>query len=199
MRKILIILTVFFSIFSISNNTKANDAYFFGGVKYFNYGIETSDLQAINTSLVALGFSSSSSSTDNTGIGFDFGIGYLIDDTFGFEVGYVDYGTLEINTTLTGPAEKIKTEIDGNGITFAGVARFGEADNYGYLKAGLHSWEFEGTATASLGSSSEPLGTGTDPTFGIGYNVGGLMFGYDYYAIEDGDIGSLTLGYSAKF
>ena len=63
----------------------------------------------------------------------------------------------------------------------------------------MHSWEFEGTATASLGSSSEPLGTGTDPTFGIGYNVGGLMFGYDYYAIEDGDIGSLTFGYSAKF
>ena len=63
----------------------------------------------------------------------------------------------------------------------------------------MHSWEFEGTVTASLGSSSEPLGTGTDPIFGIGYSVGGLIFGYDYYAIEDGDIGSLTLGYSAKF
>ena len=199
MKKKLIILSFFISFFTIPNIAKANEGYFFGGVKYFNYGIETSDLQAINTPLVALGFSSSSSSTDNTGIGFDFGIGYLIDDTFGFEVGYVDYGTLEINTTLTGPAEKLKTEIDGNGITFTGVARFGETDNYGYVKAGLHSWEFEGTVTASLGSSSEPLGTGTDPIFGIGYNVGGFIFGYDYYAIEDGDIGSLTLGYSAKF
>ena len=199
MNRILATLAVLISIFSISNIAKANEGYFFGGVKLFNYGVETSDLQEINTSLVALGFSSSTSSTDNSGVGFDFGVGYLIDDTFGFEVGYVNYGTLEINTTLTGPAEKVKTEIDGSGITFAGVARFGEADNYGYVKAGLHSWEFEGTVTASLGSSSEPLGTGTDPIFGIGYGAGGFIFGYDYYAIEDGDIGSLTLGYSSKF
>ena len=100
MNRILATLAVLISIFSISNIAKANEGYFFGGVKLFNYGVETSDLQEINTSLVALGFSSSTSSTDNSGVGFDFGVGYLIDDTFGFEVGYVNYGTLEINTTL---------------------------------------------------------------------------------------------------
>ena len=50
----------------------------YGGAKIFNYGIEKSDLQEINTSLVALGFSSSTSSTDNTGVGFDIGFGAQI-------------------------------------------------------------------------------------------------------------------------
>ena len=51
------------------------EAYMYGGAKVFNYGIEDSDLQEINTSLVSLGFSSSTSSTDNSGVGFDIGFG----------------------------------------------------------------------------------------------------------------------------
>ena len=71
----------------------------FGGAKVFNYGIETSDLQEINTSLVSLGFSSSTSSTDNTGIGFDLGFGFEIAPILSIEGGYVNYGTLTIKTT----------------------------------------------------------------------------------------------------
>ena len=45
---ILAVITVIFIFFNI-NSTKAEDGYMFGGIKVFNYGIETSDLQEINT------------------------------------------------------------------------------------------------------------------------------------------------------
>ena len=76
----------------------AEKSYIFGGAKIFNYGIEKSDLRELNTSLVALGFSSSASSTDNSGIGFDVGIGVEIAPNFSIEGSYVNYGTLEIKT-----------------------------------------------------------------------------------------------------
>ena len=192
------IFSLILLLFNI-NITKAEDGYMFGGIKVFNYGIETSDLQVINTSLVSLGFSSSSSSTDNTGIGMDLGFGINISETLAAEVGYVNYGTLEINTTLTGPTETVKTEIDGDGFTGAAVLKLGEEDDHAYIKAGFHSWSFTGTVSASLGSSSEPLGTGIDPFFAIGFKGDGWYGSYDHYVIEDGDIGSFSFGYSHSF
>lgn len=197
MKKIFMFLTMF--VIFLSNTSKAEDSYMFGGVKVFNYGIETSDLQVINTSLVNLGFSSSTSSTDNTGIGFDLGIGLSLDENLALEFGYVNFGTLEINTTLTGPAETIKTEITGNAISGSGVIKFGDSQENFYLKAGMHSWDMDGKATSSLGSSTAPLGTGTDLTFGAGYKLGNWFGSYDYYAIDDADLSSFGLGYSAPF
>ena len=193
---ILISLIITFSFHNVSN---ADDGYMFGGIKVFDYGIKKSDLQEINTSLIALGFSSSASSTDNTGVGFDLGFGVNLSDTIAFEAGYVTYGTLEINTTLTGPAETVKTEIDGDGFTGAAVLKLGEESDYAYLKGGSHSWSFTGKVTASLGGSTEPLGTGTDPFFAIGYRGSNIYASYDYYAIEDGDISSFSIGYAVPF
>ena len=187
------------SSFTFVSLSKAEDSYIFGGAKLFNYGIESSDLQVINSSLISLGFSSSLSSTDNSGIGFDLGVGFNVADNFAIEVGYVDYGTLEINTTLTGPSETLKTEINGNGVTGAGVLKFGDAQENFYLKGGMHRWDFEGTVTASLGSSTEPLGTGTDIMIGAGFNMGNWFASYDFYYIDDGDISSLGLGYRKPF
>ena len=115
-----------FLIIFISVQFKAYSAetYLYGGAKIFNYGIEESDLQEINTSLVALGFSSSTSSTDNTGIGFDIGFGAEISPNLSIEAGYVNYGTLTINTKLTGPTENVTTDITGDGVT--GAAKFSQ-------------------------------------------------------------------------
>ncbi|MDB9923654.1 hypothetical protein OAC96_05505 [Candidatus Pelagibacter sp.] len=197
MKKIFIVLAMF--VFFLSNTSKAEDAYMFGGVKLFNYGIESSDLQVINTSLVSLGFSSSLSTTDNTGVGFDLGIGLNLDENLALEFGYVNFGTLEINTTLTGPAETVKTEITGNAITGAGVFKFGDDQENFYLKAGMHSWDLDGKVTASLGSSTAPLGTGTDLTFGAGFKANNWFASYDYYAVEEGDFSSFGIGYSTAF
>ncbi len=189
-----LIISIFVSIFALTSITKA-ESYVFGGAKIFNYGVETSDLQTINTSLVALGFSSSTSSTDNTGIGFDIGFGAEIAPNFSIEGAYVNYGTLTIKTNLTGPTENVTTDITGDGV--AGAVKFSQ-DGY-YAKVGLHSWDFSATVSTSQGSSSDPLGSGTDPFFGIGFGSEQMEFGYEYYKIDDGDISALTLRYAHKF
>jgi len=192
MKKLAIILLFFLSL---QSNVHSEESYMFGGAKLFNYGIEKSDLQAINTSLVALGFSSSASSTDNTGIGFDIGFGVEIAPNFSIEGSYVNYGTLEIKTNTTGPTENITTEITGDGIV--GAIKYSQEGFY--VKGGMHSWDFSGKVTASLGSSSESLGTGTDPFFAVGFGSDQMEFGYEYYAIDEGDITALTLRYAHKF
>ena len=68
-----------------------------------------------------------------------------------------------------------------------------------YAKAGMHSWDFSSTVTASLGSSKDALGSGTDPFFGIGFGSEHMELGYEYYKIEDGDISALTLRYAIQF
>ena len=188
-------------LFLIPNTLKAEN-YVFGGVKIFDYGIESSDLQTLNTSLVNLGFTSSFSETDNIGVGFDLGVGIGIANNLSLEAGYVDYGTLEINTRTTGPVERIKTEITGNGFTLAGkLSNLGDSGIF--VKGGMHAWDLSGKISTSLGSSSEALGDGTDPFFSIGYmspgSNTGWNFAYDHYVIDDGDIGSLTFGYSEVF
>ncbi|MDA8691111.1 hypothetical protein N9L88_02365 [Candidatus Pelagibacter bacterium] len=192
MKKTIILLL---TLLSLQSNVHSEESYMFGGAKLFNYGIEKSDLQAINTSLVALGFSSSASSTDNSGIGFDIGFGVEMAPNFSFEGSYVNYGTLEIKTNTTGPTENITTEITGDG--FVGAVKYSQ-EGY-YVKGGIHSWDFSGKVTASLGSSSESLGTGTDPFFGVGFGSDQMELGYEYYSIEDGSISALTLRYAHKF
>ena len=188
-------LIIMFALLSFQTNAYSADAYWYGSGKLFNYGIEKSDLRVINTSLIALGFSSSASTTDNRGYGFDVGLGAEISPNLFLEGGYVNYGTLTINTNTTGTVEKIKTEIKGNGVT--GVVKY-ETNGY-YVKGGMHSWDFSGTVSTSLGSSSDALGSGTDPFFGIGLGAEGLELGYEYYAIDDGDISALTARFSYKF
>ena len=188
-------LIIIFALLSFQTNAYSADAYVYGSGKYFSYGVEKSDLQVINTSLISLGFSSSESSTDNTGFGFDVGLGAEVAPNFFLEGGYVNYGTLTINTTTTGGVENIKTEIKGNGVT--GAVKY-ETDGF-YFKGGMHSWDFSGTVSTSRGSSSDALGSGTDPFFGIGFGSDGFEFGYEYYAIEEGDISALTARFSHKF
>jgi hypothetical protein len=188
-------LIMVFAFLSMQTNSYSADAYVYGSGKYFMYGVEKSDLQVINTSLIALGFTSSLSETDNSGYGFDVGLGTEVAPNFFLEGGYVNYGTLTINTKTTGGVENIKTEIKGNGVT--GAVKY-EVDSF-YVKGGMHSWDFSGTVTTSLGSSSDALGSGTDPFFGIGFGTDGFELGYEYYAIEDGDISALTARFSHKF
>ena len=55
------------------------------------------------------------------------------------------------------------------------------------------------TVTGSLGSSSDALGSGTDPFFGVGFGSDQMELGYEYYKIDDGDISSLSLRFAYKF
>ena len=54
---------------SVINISKSKDNfYIYGSLGLTDFGLTTADLQTINTSLVNLGFSSSTTTTDNTGI-----------------------------------------------------------------------------------------------------------------------------------
>lgn len=182
-----------------SQSLKAEEGYMYGGAKLFSYGIENSDLRKINTSLIALGFSSATTKTDNSGIGFDIGVGLNMSDNFAIEAGYVNYGTLEVNTSTTGPVENLKLEIKGSGLTGAGVLKFGDDKENFYVKGGMHSWELDGKITASLGSSTEPLGSGTDLFGGVGFVIDNFYVSYDYYVVDDGNFSSFGIGYKKSF
>ena len=182
-----------------SQSLKAEEGYMYGGAKLFNYGIENSDLREINTSLIALGFSSATTKTDNSGIGFDIGVGLNMSDNFAIEAGYVNYGTLEVNTSTTGPVENLKLEIKGSGLTGAGVLKFGDDKENFYVKGGMHSWELDGKITASLGSSTEPLGSGTDLFGGVGFVMDNFYASYDYYVVDGGNFSSFGIGYKKSF
>ena len=192
-------LILIIALLSFQTNAYSADAYWYGSGKMFSYGVEKSDLQAINTSLIALGFSSSTTKTDNRGVGFDIGLGFNMSDNFAIEAGYVNYGTLEVNTSTTGPVENLKLEIKGSGLTGAGVLKFGDDKENFYVKGGMHSWELDGKITASLGSSTEPLGSGTDLFGGVGFVMDNFYASYDYYVVDDGNFSSYGIGYKKSF
>jgi hypothetical protein len=177
-----------------------NQPYAYGGLKVYNYGITTTDLQNINTSIINLGYSSSYSSTDNRGYGFDLGLGYDVSKNIAFEVGYTNFGTLTINNLTTGPVTSNTLDITVYSLGAGVLGKFGENDkSYGYVKAGLHNWDFTGTVSTARGSSSEALGTGTDPIFSIGYRSEIAQLSFDGYKINDGWIKALTLGVKYNF
>lgn len=192
---------IYFSalIFIFSIPSKADQPYMHGGVKYFDYGVTTGDLQTINTSLVSLGFASSTSSTDNTGWGFEIGLGYNISDNYAIEGSYVDLGTLTIKTNLTGPTENISTDIDGHSFAGGIKAKFGSGTEHFFVRGGMHSWELNSKVTTSLGTSSDPLGSGTDPWGGVGFQWEMVNLSYDMYKLDSSEITSLTFGVNYKF
>jgi hypothetical protein len=174
--------------------------YAFLDYKRFNYGVEGEDLQAINRSLVNLGYASSRSSTDNVGNGFEIGGGVNFHKNFGAELSYVNLGTLTIKTTTTGPAESITTNIEGHSVAAAFVLKGGDDKNTFYGRVGMHSWDLDAKVRGTLGTGSASLGDGTDPFFGVGYKFNDLVrIGYDYYKIDDGNITSLSIGLNYKF
>jgi len=196
-----IIMALTFSLIGMPtlSLTKEIKPYVFLDYKRFGYGVEGADLQAINRSLVSLGYSSSTSSTDNAGNGFEIGGGADIHKNFGLEASYVNLGTLTIKTTLTGPSENLKTEIDGTSFAAAVVLKVGDDKNTFFGRVGMHTWDLDGTVTGTRGRATASLGDGTDPFFGVGYKGDFVKIGFDYYKIDDGDIRSFNIGLSYKF
>ena len=196
-----LIIAIFALVLFQSQSLKAEvKPYAFGDLKYFNYGVSTSDLQTVNTQIIALGYTSSTTSTDNEGYGFELGFGVDVTKNFAVEASYVDLGTLTIKNTTTGPVTTNTLDISGNSFALAGVVKFGDDEkNYFFGRGGMHSWDLDGKITTGLGTASGSIGTGEDFFVGIGYRGEMFRVGYDYYKIDDGDISSLSAGLIYNF
>ncbi len=165
-----------------------------------DYNVESSELQEINTALVNLGFSSSTTSTDNQGVIYKIGAGFDFNEFLSLEGGYTNLGTLRIKTTTTGPSERITIDIKPDGFEFSGLVKYHFNDKaLVYGRVGILSWKANGTVTASLGSASESFGSGTDVTLGIGFEYNPIRIEYQYYRLGDADINTFHVSYVFRF
>ena len=197
MKKNLIIILLFFSIINILK--AKDDFYIYGSLGLTDFGLTTADLQTINTSLVNLGFSSSTTSTDNTGISIKLHAGFDVNEFLSAEGGYTNLGDLELTTTTTGPVETIVSTIGIDGFELTGLAKFGEDDMYFFGRAGFFAWNADVLVTTSLGSSTTVLGSGTDPVLGGGIDINGIRAEALAYSIDGEYLYNYTIGYRYNF
>ena len=201
----LILLPVFFLLnFNISFAQDKNQFYGVVALGTVDYGITTADLRSLNTSLVNLGFSSSTSSTDNTGLYWKAHGGMNINEYLAVEGGYTSLGTLVVDTTLTGPAETVKTEITGTAFEISGLGKYTFNKNYGFIRLGMTSFDIDTKVTTTLGSATLPVSSGTGFTYGFGghFAVGdksGFRIEFQGYELDSAEVSTLHFGYTLNF
>ena len=197
------------SIFTLSLFTQASKAenYVYGGPKIIYYDVEEDDLQDVANDLVALGFSTAKVEANTAGLGFDIGIGTSINESWDFEAGFAYLGDFELKATMTGPAETLN--VTSSAITFpVGVKyKLGDSENNVYVKGGGHYWRQNSNIDTSLGSVNM-WGTGLDPMFGVGAQLGDFVLSYEHYSfsgvgagagVGEGGMSSLSLVYKKDF
>lgn len=188
------------SAFSQETAGPRKQFYVLASLGVVDYTVESSELQEINTALVNLGFSSSTTSTDNQGVLYKVGAGFDFNKFLSLEGGYTNLGILRIKTTTTGPSEKLTLDIKPDGFEFSGLAKYHFNDKaLVYGRVGILSWDAKGTVTGSLGSASATLGSGTDVTLGIGFEYNPIRIEYQYYKLGDADVNTFHVSYVFKF
>ncbi len=201
------ILTTLLLLLVLNVNFAKADNYLYGGPKIFYYDVTDDDLQAVANDIVGLGFSSATVEANTAGIGFDIGIGGPMSENVDFEVGFVYMGEFELKATMTGPSETLSSTSNAYSFPIGVKYKIGESDSNLYVKGGLHLWEQVTDISTSLGTV-DMWGTGLDPMFGIGGQLGNLTVHYEHYSfsgvgagagIGEGGISSLGLTWISKF
>jgi len=196
----MIFVTSSVSAFSSETAGEKKKFYVLGSLGGVNYNVKSSELQNINIALVNLGFSSSTTSTDNRGAIYKIGAGLDFNQYLSLEGGYTNLGTLEIKTTTTGPSESIAIDIKPDGFEFSGLVKYHFNDKaLVYGRVGMLSWRASGTVTTSLGSASESFGSGTDVTLGIGFEYDPVRIEYQNYTLGNANINTFHVSYIFKF
>ena len=200
----LILIAIFFSLNITS--LKA-EGYIFGGPKIFYYDVSQSDVDKTAKDLVALGFSSAKVTANDTGVGFDIGAGFPVNDKIDIEAGFVYMGEFELKAVLTGPAETVTATSSAWTIPIVGKFKVGDGENNLFVKGGYHFWEQNSEISTSLGKVTM-WGDGFDPVIGVGGQVGGLLVSYEHYSfrgigagagIGDGGMSALSLTWKSEF
>lgn len=204
MKKIAAILLT--SLLFVSSNLKA-ESYIYGGPKLFYYDVTNEDLQSTANQLVNLGFSSAKVSANTMGIGFDIGFGGELSENIDLEAGFVYMGEFELKAAMTGPTENLTTTSSAYSFPIGAKYKLGDSENNVYVKGGMHYWKQVTDISTSLGTA-DMWGTGLDPMFGIGGQVGNMTIHYEHYSfsgvgagagVGEGGISSLGLTWISKF
>ena len=206
MKNIKILLSLLGLLVLFSNIVKA-ESYLYGGPKLFYYDVTQEDLDKTAQDLVNLGFSTAKVEANTGGIGFDIGVGGGFTDQIDFELGFVYMGEFELKATLTGPTENLTAKSSAWSIPAGFKYKLGDSDANVYVKGGAHYWKQNSEISASKGVVSM-WGTGIDPMFGIGGELGGMILSYEHYSfsgigagagIGDGGLSAVSIQYKAEF
>ncbi len=204
MKKIVTILIS--SILLLSRNLKAEN-YIYGGPKLFYYDVTNEDLQSAANELVNLGFSSAKVSANTSGVGFDIGFGGDLSENIDLEAGFVYMGEFELKAVMTGPTEKLTTTSSAYSFPIGAKYKLGDNEYNFFVKGGMHYWKQVTDISTSLGAV-DMWGTGLDPMYGIGGQIGNMTVHYEHYSfsgvgagagVGDGGISALGLTWMSKF
>ena len=171
------------ALLTLTISVSKAENYVYGGPKVIYYDVDNDDLQGVANDLVALGFSTAKVEANTAGLGFDIGFGTSINQSWDFEAGFAYLGEFELKATMTGPAETLK--VTSSAITFPVGAKYklGDSDNNVYVKGGIHYWRQNSNIDTSLGSVNM-WGTGFDPMYGVGAQLGDLLLSYEHYSFS---------------
>ena len=204
----LIFISFLVSIVFISTTEVKSGSYVYGGPKLFYYDVTQEDLNDTATELVNLGFSTARVEANTAGVGFDVGFGGSYSDNVDVEVGFVSMGEFELKATLTGPTETVTATSNAYSFPAGLKYKFGDSDANLYVKGGFHYWKQLSDIATSQGTVSM-WGTGFDPMYGIGGQLGNMIVHYEHYSFSgvgtgagiagDGGISSIGLTWISEF
>ncbi|ALP54437.1 hypothetical protein Tel_15495 [Candidatus Tenderia electrophaga] len=134
-------------------------------------------------------------SSDTTASSFKVQLGMMPKRGLGFEVGYIDFGTLSAMETTLGIIDTYDFDVTGN--TIAGIVSVPSGRHSTvYGKIGVVMWESEATVCLPwLGGCGASSTDGNDPFFGIGmeYRIAanmGLRAEFERYDVPVTDAGA---------
>lgn len=149
------------------------------------------DTAKISSNLIGSGYTSASTTADETDTGWKLFGGYQFTRNWGVEFAYMDSGKVTVNSraTAAGATDVYRTEATSKGWSIAGVGTVMVSDTFGVFgKLGAFRWNLDtkcslvtnatgtGTCAGTTGPSAGPANrsaSGTDLTYGIGlkYNL----------------------------
>lgn len=147
----------------------ADNGWYVGG----SLGQSKADVSAsdVKSALEAAGATGVVASVDNTDTSWKIFGGYQLNKNLGFELGYLNLGTLSSSATYVTPAgSPVRASGDGDGFEFSVVGTLPVTETISIFgKVGVFVWNVDATATTSLRTVSVS-DDGTDLTYGLGAN-----------------------------
>jgi len=204
---------------SATSAFSAPESAYVGGYGFASYGRATVDASQADFDRIlgSAGLSNVSSSIDKNSAGFKLGAGYMFDENFGFEGGWIDLGKAKISGkgTAAGSPVTVDLEAQASGPFIAGVIAFPVSNELSvFAKLGFIDSTVEVRATAAsvsavAGRSVSSSGLTTMYGAGIQYDVNrqwGIRAEYESFPklgdknkTGEADVGLVSVGVVFRF